>query len=70
MGKCFKDNKMSVLLTFDESDGQYGITLEWYQTTKELSEVPLASLIQEMAGRLKYEDIRKYCKFTDWSELG
>ncbi len=69
MGKCFKDNKMSVQLTFDESDGQYGITLEWYQTTKELSEVPLASLIQEMAGRLKYEDIRKYCEFTDWSEL-
>ena len=70
MGKCFKDNKMSVLLTFDDPDGRNGITLEWYQTTKELSEVPLASLIQEMAGRLKYEDIRNYCKFTDWSELG
>ena len=27
MGKCFKDNKMSVQLTFDEFDGQYGITL-------------------------------------------
>lgn len=70
MGKCFKDNKMCVLLTFDEPEGQNGITLEWYQTTKELSEVPLVSLIQEMAGRLKYEDIKKYCKFTDWSELG
>ena len=70
MGKCFKDNKMSVLLTFREPGGWNEITLEWYQTTKELSEVPLVSLIQEMAGRLKYEDIRKYCRFTDWSELG
>ena len=68
MGKCFKDNKMSVLLTFREPGGWNEITLEWYQTTKELSEVPLVSLIQEMAGRLKYEDIKKYCKFTSWSE--
>lgn len=69
MGKCFKDNKISALLTFDEPDGQYAITLEWYQTTRELSEKPLVSLIQEMAGRLKYLDIKKYCKFTGWSEL-
>lgn len=69
MGRCFKDNIMSVSLTFDEPDGQYGITLEWYQSTKELSEMPLTVLIQEMAGRLNYKDIKKYCKFSDWDEL-
>ena len=68
-GKCFKDNKMSILLTFDECEGQYAITLEWYQTTHELSETPLAALIQEMAGRLSYKDIKQYCKFSDWKEL-
>ena len=69
-GKCFKDNKMSVLLTFDEYGGQYEIILEWYQTTKELSSTPLVSLIQEMAGRLNFEDIKEYCEFADWAELG
>ena len=69
-GKCFKDNKMSILLTFNECEGRYAITLEWYQTTRELSETPLVVLIQEMAGRLSYKDIKRYCKFSDWRELG
>ena len=70
MGKCFKDNKMSVLLTWFDSEvdpcGVYGITLEWYQTTRELSDTPLPELIQNMAGRLEFKEIKKYGKFIDW----
>ena len=61
---------MSVLLTWFDSEvdpcGVYGITLEWYQTTRELSETPLPELIQNMAGRLEFKEIKKYGKFIDW----
>ena len=69
MGKCFKDNKLAVMVTFSETEGEYRITFEWYQTTRELSETPLAVLIQQMAGSVKYEDIKQYCKFFNWEEL-
>ena len=69
MGKCFKDNKLEVTVAVSETEGEYRITLEWYQTTRELAETPLAVLIQQMAGSMKYADIKQYCKFSDWEEL-
>ena len=73
-GKCFKDNKLSVALSIEARDrrkryiGDYLITLEWYQTTNELTQTPLPELIQQMAGRLKFEDIEGFCKFESWED--
>ena len=68
-GKCFKDNKLSVILAIGDTDGQYLITLEWYQTTCELTETPLVVLVSQMAKRLKFSDIKRFCEFNDWKEL-
>ena len=67
--KCLKDNKVSAQLTISEKSAQYSITLEWYSSTKELSEKPLAEIVQEHAEMLKYFDVQQYCKVTDWEDL-
>lgn len=73
-GKCFKDNKVCVSLSVEAMDkrhgylGDYLITLEWYQSTRELMESPLPELIQQMAGRLEFEAIKGFCKFESWEE--
>ena len=73
-GKCFKDNKVCVSLSVEAMDkrngylGDYLITLEWYQSTKELMESPLPDLIEQMAGRLEFEAIKGFCKFESWEE--
>ena len=73
-GKCFKDNKVCVSLSVEARDkrngylGDYLITLEWYQSTKEMMESPLPELIQQMAGRLEFEAIKGFCKFESWEE--
>ena len=69
MGKCFKDNKLCVLIAVDEAEGEFQISLEWYQTTRELNDNPLPSLIQQKAGQLRYSEIKQYCKFYSWAEL-
>lgn len=69
MGKCFKDNKLCVLVSVDEAEGEFQISLEWYQTTKELNDTPLPSLIQQKAGQLHYSEIKQYCKVYSWAEL-
>ena len=70
VGKCLKDNAIKAKLNVSENDGEYSIVLEWYQSTRELTETPLTELVQQAAGKLKYKDIKKYCKFYDWDELG
>ena len=42
-------------------DGEYQIDLEWYQSTQELSKTPITILVQQRAGILKFEEIKKYC---------
>ena len=68
-GKCLKDNSVKAKLTVSEDAGQYSIVLEWYLSTRELIEAPLPSLVQQAARKLKYKDIKQYCKFHDWDEL-
>lgn len=68
-GKCLKDNAIKAKLNISEKDGQYSIILEWYLSSKELSEAPLTELVQRAAGRLKFKDIKRYCKFYDWEDL-
>lgn len=73
-GKCFKDNKVCVSLSIEARDkrniylGDYLITLEWYQSTKELMESPLPELIQQMADKLEFEAIKGFCKFESWEK--
>ena len=67
--RCLKDNLIKAKLNVSEKEGQYSIVLEWYQSTRELSETPLPELVQQATGHLKYKDIKKYCKFNDWEEL-
>lgn len=68
-GKCFKDNQVSASLTISEKEAQYSITLEWYSSTRELAERLLVEIVQEHVGRLRYFDIQKFCKKTDWDDL-
>lgn len=68
-GQCFKDNKLCVTLFVNDSDGEYQLTMEWYQTTDELNGTPLPALIQRMASKLSFADVKKYGKFYDWHEL-
>ena len=68
-GRCFKDNKLSATLAIGDTDGVFQITLEWYQTTRELTETPLVVLVSEMAKRLKFADIKGFSVFYDWNEL-
>ena len=49
---------------------EFWITLEWYQTTRELAETPIVALVQEMAERLNFSEIKRFCTFHDWRELG
>lgn len=68
-GKCLKDNAIKAKLNISEKDGQYSIILEWYLSSKDLSEAPLTELVQRAAGRLKFKDIKRHCKFYDWEDL-
>lgn len=68
-GKCLKDNAIKAKLNISEKEGQYSIVLEWYQSTRELSEAPLTELVQRAAGQLRFGDIKRYCKYNDWEDL-
>ena len=66
MGKCLKDCSVKAKLLVFENDGsEYSITLEWYQSTRELTEIPLPKLVQQAAEKLKFEDIKQYCFHYD-----
>lgn len=68
-GKCLKDNAIKAKLNISEKEGEYSIILEWYQSTRELSEAPLTDLVQRAAGKLRFKDIKQYCKYNDWDDL-
>lgn len=68
-GKCLKDNAIKAKLNVSDKKGQYSIILEWHQSSRELSEAPLTDLVQRVAGRVKFKDIKQYCKFYGWEEL-
>ena len=68
-GKCLKDFAVKAKLSISDETGEYSIVLEWYQSSKELSESPLTELVQRAAGQLKFQNIKKYCKFYDWEDL-
>ena len=66
MGKCLKDCSVKAKLLVFENDGsEYSITLEWYQSSRELTETPLPKLVQQAAEKLKFEDIKPYCFHYD-----
>lgn len=64
-GKCLKDNAIKAKLCISEKRGQYSIVLEWYQSSRELAEKPLADLAPKAAGKIRYKDVKKYCKIND-----
>ena len=68
-GKCFKDNKLSAELSISDADGEFWITLEWYQTTRELTETLIVTLVQRMVERLRFSEIKAFCTFHTWDEL-
>lgn len=67
--KCLKDQEVKAMLHVSDSDVFYTISLEWYQTAKELSARPLPELIQAAVGQLSFEEIKEYCEVTDWGDL-
>lgn len=67
--KCLKDNIIKAKVNMSEDKGQYTIELEWYQSTNEMSETPIVELVQRAVGKLKYKDIKKYCRLIDWGSL-
>ena len=56
-------------LNIADKIGQYTIELEWYQSTRELNETPLTELVQKAVGQLKFEEIKRFCRFYDWDEI-
>lgn len=46
--------------------GEYLLTLVWYQDTRELSQKPFTEIIQDQLGKLKVEDVKRYCKFVPY----
>ena len=68
-GKCLKDNAIKAKLNISEKEGQYSIVLEWHQSSRELSEAPLTELVQRAAGKLRFEDVKQYCRYNDWEDL-
>ena len=68
-GKCLKDYAIKTKLNISAEEGQYSIILEWYQSSKELYEAPLTDLVQRAAGRLKFKDIKHYCRLYGWEDL-
>ena len=67
--KCLKDQEMKAMLHVSNSEEFYTISLEWFQTAKELSEHPLPKLIQGAVGQLTFEEIKDFCEVTDWGDL-
>lgn len=68
-GKCLKNFKIEAHLSIIGDNGKYSITLEWYQTEKELSTTPLVNLIQTTVAGISLEDIKDYCDYFDWEDL-
>ena len=68
-GKCLKDNAIRAKLNITDKAGQYTIELEWFQSTSELSVTPLTELVQKAVGQLKFEEIKRFCRFYNWDEL-
>lgn len=68
-GKCLKDNAIKAKLNIFDKASQYTIVLEWYQSTRELTETPLPELVQNVAGKLKFEEIKPFCKTSGLEEL-
>ena len=67
--KCLKDYKVSATLHISDSVGQYQITLEFYLSSRELTEKSLPTWIQLHAEKLKFCKLVKYCRLTLWEEL-
>lgn len=67
--KCLKDQEVKAMLHVSNSEEFYTISLEWFQTSKELSEHSLAELIQGAVGQLTFEEIKDFCEVTDWGDL-
>ena len=67
--KCLKDQEVKAMLHVSNSEEFYTISLEWFQTCKELSEHPLPELIQGAVGQLTFEEIKDFCEVTDWGDL-
>lgn len=68
-GQCLKDNAIRAKLNIADKIGQYTIELEWYQSTRELNETQLTELVQKAVGQLKFEEIKRFCRFYDWDEI-
>jgi len=64
-GKCLKDNAIKATLNISDKAGQYTIILEWYQSSRELTETPLPELVQKITGTLIFDDIKRYCKYYE-----
>ena len=67
--KCLKDQKVKAMPHVSAPDVFYTISLEWYQTSRELSEHPLPELIQGAVSQLTFEEIKDFCEVTDWGDL-
>ena len=72
-GRCFKDMLLRVTLAvavLGQEEGEYRITLERYQSSKELCGISLGYLVRDMAEKLRFEQIKGFCEIHTWEELG
>ncbi|MBO4568648.1 MAG: hypothetical protein J5674_01485 [Candidatus Methanomethylophilaceae archaeon] len=69
LGMCLKDLHLVATLHISDPDYCHIIDLHWFQTGGELSETPLAALLQEAAGRLSSVDLLPHCRHEDWLDM-
>lgn len=68
-GLCLKDREICADLEISTKEGQYSIRVEWFQSTKEISEIPLTEIVNETISSLSLPDIKDYCRFMKWDEF-
>ena len=69
LGKCLKELHLVATLHISDEDCCHILQMHWFQSGKELAEIPLARLIQEAAGRFTFKELQPFCEHVDWLEM-
>lgn len=69
LGLCLKEQHLVATLHISHPDYCHIIQMHWFQTGKELAEVPLTTLIQQAVGQLSFAELYPYCEHEDWLDM-
>ena len=69
LAECLKEQHVVATLHISDKYYCHIVDVHWFQTGKELSEKPLAALIQEAVGKMSFKELYHYCEHVDWSDM-